>query len=185
MPEARSDSAPPEFLAALEKWWAVKDPGPEHALLESMVGAWSVTIRFHGGEEPFETVGRAEKHLLHGGRFLLEELEGEIHAPDASGGMRPEPYSATRLLGYDRYRNSWTGAFVENQNTHLLTYRGTPAPGGTGVLVLFGESDEPMLDLAGTTLRHVLRVDGPDRHVWEVSAMAAGGRRVFDFVYGR
>jgi hypothetical protein len=177
---------PGDFLAALAKWRKVRAPGPEHALLSGLAGDWDVSIHFHGGDEAFETGAVAAARLVHGGRFLLERLEGEMYAPDEEGRMRPEPYTSTRLLGYDRFKNAWVGAFVENQNTHLLTFSGVEAPPAEDrELVLFGLGDEPMLDLSGTTLRHVLRVDDRDRHAWEVSAMAAGGRKIFDFVYAR
>lgn len=179
-------TVPDGFLAALEKWKTVRNPGEPHRLLTDLDGEWGVSIRFHGGDRTYESAAIASRRLAHGGRFLCEELEGEIQAPDADGRMRPEPYSATRILGFDRYKKAWTGVFMENQNTHLLTFTGVESPGAEDrELVLFGLSDEPMLDLHDTTLRHVLRIDGPDRHVWEVSAMAAGGRRVFDFVYSR
>lgn len=186
MPPGDDRASPDEFQAALAKWMKVRAPGPEHSLLSELEGEWDVSIRFHGGGEPFETVATASARLIHGGRFLLEELQGEMHAPDEEGRMRPEPYTSTRLLGYDRFKNAWVGAFAENQNTHLLTFSGVEAPPSAGrELVLFGPSDEPMLDLSDTTLRHVLRVDGRDGHAWEVSAMAAGGQRIFDFVYSR
>ncbi|MGD2067064.1 MAG: DUF1579 family protein [Gemmatimonadota bacterium] len=186
MSTERDPSVPENFLASLEKWKAVRSLGPEHELLGQLSGDWRVSVRFHGGGEIFETEAHASKRLAHGGRFLVEELEGEIQAPDASGRMRPEPYSATRVLGYDRYKHAWVGTFCESQNTHLLVFCGVETPSsGPRELVLFGLADEPMLDLRDTTLRHVLRVEAPDRHVWEVSAMAAGGRRVFDLVYTR
>lgn len=186
MPPDDPISTPDGFLAALDKWKRVRAPGTEHELLRELEGEWSVAIRFHGGEEPFETRGTASKRLSHGGRFLVEELTGQVHAPDKAGVMRPEPYTATRILGYDRYKRAWVGTFVENQNTHLLAFAGVARPGTEGrELVLFGLGDEPMLELHDTTLQHVLRVSGADRHVWEVSAMAAAGRRIFDFVYAR
>ena len=55
--------------------------------------------------------------MLHGGRFLLEEITGEVYAPDEKGHMRLEPYTATRLLGYDNYKKAYIGAFADNQNT--------------------------------------------------------------------
>lgn len=186
MSPEEEQGSPGDFLAALAKWKEVRAPGPEHALLADLAGEWDVSIRFHGGDEAFETEAIASARLVHDGRFLLEELRGEMHAPDEEGRMRPEPYTSTRLLGYDRFKNAWVGAFVENQNTHLLTFSGVEAPPAEDrELVLFGLGDEPMLDLSDTTLRHVLRVEDGRRHAWEVSAMAAGGQKIFDFVYAR
>ena len=50
-------------------------------------------------------------------------------------------------------------------------------------LALFGLCDEPMMDLHDTTMKYVLHIERPDRHVWEVFAMAGGGGKVFDFIY--
>ncbi len=180
-----SETQPPDFVELLAKWRAVRAPGEGHGVLASMVGHWDATVRFHGGEEIWESAATATKTLVHGGRFLVEELSGEIHAPDEQGHMRPEPYTATRTLGYDMYKKVYAGTFVENQNTHLLTFVGPANPFAAREIELFGLSDEPMLDLRDGTLKHVLRLEGPDRHAWEVNAMAAGGKKVFDFIYAR
>jgi hypothetical protein len=175
-----------EFLRALAKWQAVRTPGEMHEILSGLAGEWDVTILFHGGETPFESRATAAKHIVHGGRFLVEELTGQIYAPDRSGEMRPEPYSATRLLGFDRFKHAWVGTFVDNQNTNLLAFVGVASPDSAHrELVLFGACDEPMLDLHDATMKYVLRIEGSNRHAWEVFAMAAGGRKVFDFIYER
>jgi hypothetical protein len=179
-------AGPTDFLSSLAKWEAVRRPGDAHRLLASLEGSWDVELVFHGGSQRFESAAIAVKRLVHGGRFLVEELTGEIHAPDPAGRMRPEPYAATRLLGFDRYKRAWVGAFLDDQNTSLLTFVGVGAPGSVGrELELFGACDEPMLDLHDTTMKYVLRVESAERHVWEVYAMAAGGQKVFDFAYGR
>ena len=179
-------SASEDFRHMLAKWEAVRNPGETHELLAELAGQWDVNVRFHGGEEPLESRAAATKRVVHGGRFLMEELTGEIHAPDRTGRMRLEPYSATRLLGFDRFKQAWVGAFVENQNTCLLSFVGVSSPDSAShEVVLFGACDEPMLDLHDTTMKYLLRIEGSDRHLWEVFAMAAGGRKVFDFVYRR
>lgn len=186
-PSSPNVSAPQadEFLRALAKWHAVRDAGESHAPLSELSGLWDVTVAFHGGGQPFSSRAAAAKRIVHGGRFLIEELDGEIHAPDEAGRMRLEPYSATRILGFDRFKRAWVGAFIENQNTSLLSFAGFATPESARELVLFGSCDEPMLDLHDATMKYVLRVEGSNRHVWEVYAMAAGGRKVFDFTYER
>ncbi|MCA9726618.1 MAG: DUF1579 family protein [Candidatus Eisenbacteria bacterium] len=182
---------PEEFLSALMKWRAVREPGPAHVLLPTLVGTWDVQVRFHGGAEAYESAATATKRLAHGGRFLFEDLQGEIQAPDETGRMRPEPYSVTRTLGYDRCKNAWVGTFLENQNTSLISIVGAvpvpeaPPAGSPYELSLYGHCDEPMLDLHDTVIRWDLRIESATRHTWELFAMAAGGRKVFDFVYER
>jgi len=137
-----------EFLDMLAKWQAVRTPGKEHELLGKLAGQWDILLRFHGGPQSWESKCTSRSTLLHGGRFLLEQITGEIYAPDEKGQMRLEPYTATRLLGYDSYKKAYVAAFAENQNTYLLTFLGHPGPGGSADQIsMFGLSDEPMLDL--------------------------------------
>jgi|GEM_PF-6592923 len=125
--------------------------------------------------------------MLHGGRFLLEQITGEIYAPDEKGKMRLEPYTATRFLGYDNYKKAYVGAFAENQNTYFLTFQGPPKPGGSvDQIPLFGLSDEPMLEIQDATMKYLLRLEDKDSYVWEVYALAIGDdAKAFDFIYNR
>ncbi len=177
----------PHFLKMLEKWNRVRHPSKEHELLKSLAGEWDVLLRFHAGDQSWESSCIARKELIHEGRFLLEQLTGEIFAPDDTGTMRREPYSATRLLGYDNFKRGYVGAFIENQNTSLLTFIGRPRLGGNASEIdMYGEADEAMLDLHDGTMRYTLRVMGQDDHLWEVYALAAGPKtRLFDFIYTR
>ena len=147
------------FVEMLAKWQAVRTPGEGHELLAKLVGQWDVTLRFHAGPQTWESKCISECTLLHGGRFLLEQITGEIHAPDEKGQMRPEPYTATRLLGYDNYKKAYVGAFAENQNTYLLTFQDHATPGASGEQIpMFGLSDEPMLELQDATMKYLVRL---------------------------
>ncbi len=191
MLESQSKEQQPEvnakFLDMLAKWQTVRTPGKEHELLAKLAGEWDITLRFHTSKQSWESKCTSQCTLLHGGRFLLEQITGEIYAPDEKGQMRPEPYSATRFLGYDNYKKAYVGSFTENQHTYLLTFQGHPKPGGTvDHISMFGLSDEPMLDLHDATMKYMLRLQDNDSYVWEVYALAIGDdTKVFDFVYTR
>lgn len=175
------------FLEMLAKWQAVRTPGTGHELLAKLAGPWNVTLRFHAGPQTWESKCTSECTLLHGGRFLLEQITGEIYAPDEKGQMRPEPYTATRLLGYDNYKKAYVGAFAENQNTYLLTFQGHAVPGSSVDQVpMFGLSDEPMLELQDATMKYLVRLIDENSFAWEVYALAVGDEaKVFDFIYTR
>jgi hypothetical protein len=175
------------FLEMLAKWQAVRSPGKGHELLAKLAGQWDITLRFHAGPQIWESKCTSQSTLLHGGRFLLEQITGEAYAPDEKGHMRLEPFTATRFLGYDNYKKAYVGAFAENQNTYLLTFLGHPNPGGSADQIpMFGPSDEPMLDLHDATMKYLLRLQDDDNFTWEVYALAVGDdAKVFDFVYTR
>jgi hypothetical protein len=124
---------------------------------------------------------------MHAGRFLLEQISGDLITANAEGEMRSEPYSATRILGYDNYRNAYVGVLADNQNTHLLSFSGHTLPGESVTeLRLFGVSDEPMLDMHGAAMRYVLSFDAEDHYTWTTYAIAVGeGSKVFEFEYTR
>lgn len=184
---AQRPEANAAFLDMLAKWQVVRTPGKGHELLAKLAGRWDVILRFHAGPQTWESKCASECTLLHGGRFLLEQITGEIYAPDEKGQMRPEPYTATRLLGYDNYKKAYVGAFAENQNTYLLTFQGHATPGGAADQVsMFGLCDEPMLELHDATMKYVLRLKDEDSFSWEVYALAVGDdAKVFDFIYTR
>ncbi len=175
-----------EMLAMLAKWQTRRTPGKGHELLSKLEGEWDITLRFHGRKQSWESKCTSECTLLHGGRFLLEQITGEIYAPDEKGHMRPEPYTATRFLGYDNYKKAYVGAFAENQNTHFLTFQGHEKPGDSGHIPMYGLSDEPMLEIQDATMKYVLSPKDKDHYAWEVYALAVDdNRKVFDFIYTR
>ena len=174
-----------EFVNMLEKWNKVRVPSNRHGILSRLVGEWDVLLRFRGGGQAWESSCISQAELMHGGRFLLEQIHGEIYAPDAGGEMRPEAYSATRMLGFDNYKNAYTGMFVDNQNTYLLTFQGhdfsESAPERLG---LFGRQDEPMLDTHDVMMKYELRFLDSARHMWSVYVTAVSDdTSLFDFEY--
>ena len=184
---AVSDAGESEFLESLAKWHAVRNPSSQHVLLSRLAGEWNVLIRFYGGDRVWETRGTARVDPIHGGRFVLEHMSGEVFAPNLDGEMQSEAFSATRLLGYDNYQNAYVGVLADNQNTHLLSFSGHALPGETvRELRLFGVSDEPMLEMHGAAMQYVLAFDSEDHYTWTTYAIAVGeGSKVLEFDYTR
>lgn len=177
-----------EFMAQLQKWFAVRSPVKQHEVLNRLAGDWNVLMRFNGGDQVYESHCTSSAQVIHGGRFLLEQIAGEISAPDESNGaMRIEPFSATRILGYDVYKKAYAGIFIDNQNTCLLSYAGHSLSGELPrTLELFGLQDEPMMDLHDAMMKYELKFADDGTHTWSVF-LAAGGadRALFEYVYSR
>ena len=176
-----------EFQRMLAKWMAVRERSAAHDVLERLVGDWDVVLRFHGGGQSWDTRCTSRAELLHEGRFLCEQIVGEISALDSLGAMRPEPYTATRLLGYDNYKKAYTGVFIDNQNSQVLTFQGHAAPEGPVVRIdMFGTVDEPMLDVHDVMTKYVLAFGDSGHHAWTVYVVGvAEHAKVFEFEYVR
>ena len=175
-----------DFQSGLEKWFAVRGPSEAHGLLHRLTGDWDVRLRFYGGDQTWESRCTSTGKLIHDGRFLLEQISGEIQAPDTQGEMRQEPFTATRILGYDNYKKAWTGIFIDNQNTFLLSFRGHASSEAPDKIELFGVADEPMLDLHDGMMKYVLAFPDDSSHIWTVYALVVSAdTKVFEFEYSR
>ena len=176
-----------EFIDSIKKWRDIQTPGKYHEMLQLLTGSWNVNLIFFAGEEKWETNCISENSLLHGNRFFIERVEGEIFAPDENGNMRPEPYSSTKILGYDNYKQAYCGSFIENQNSYLLTFKGRyPLTGAQDRIDFYGLSDEPMLDIKDVQMKYTLSLIDNDRYTWEVYALVLGeNSKVFDFNFTR
>jgi hypothetical protein len=185
--ETKDTNPTNEFVASLKKWRDIQTPGKPHDLLKLLSGEWKVNLIFYAGEQKWETNCVAKNSLLHGSRFLLEQIEGEIYGPNEMGNMRPEPYSSTKILGYDNYKQAYCGSFIENQNSYLLTFKGRyPLTGDQDQVDFYGLSDEPMLDLKDVAMKYTLKLIDPNSYKWEVFVLALGeNSKVFEFNFRR
>ena len=176
-----------EFIDSLKKWRDIQSPGRYHELLKQLTGKWTVKLAFYSGDQKWETNCKSENCLLHGDRFFMEQIDGDIYGPDEKGNMRPEPYSSTKILGYDNYKQAYCGSFIENQNSYLLTFKGRyPLIGTQDKIDFYGLSDEPMLDIKDVAMKYSLIIIDNDRYKWEVFALALGDNsKVFDFNFTR
>ena len=175
-----------DFQNMLKKWFAVRETSKAHGLLKRLTGDWNVRLRFYGGDQTLESRCASTGELIHDGRFLLERISGEVQAPDAQGKMRKEPFTATRILGYDNYKKAWTGIFIDNQNTTLMSFQGHALEEAPEKIELFGVADEPMLDLHDCMMKYVLTFPDGRSHIWTVDALAVGeNTKVFEFEYSK
>ena len=176
-----------ELLEMLAKWQAVRVPSKQHELLRKLVGEWDIILRFHAGEQTWESRCTSQCTLLHGGRFMLEQITGQVYAPDEKGSMQLELFTATRLLGYDNYKKTFVGIFIDNGNTTMLSFLGIQKPDPSSEeIVMFGLIDEPMLDIHDTTMKYLLRLKDKDHYAWERYALAVSDNaKIIDFNYSR
>ncbi len=57
--------------------------------------------------------------------------------------MKTEPYSSTKMIGYDNYKKAYCGSFAENQNTCMVNLIGRNSlRGESNHIDFFGLADE-------------------------------------------
>ena len=93
-------------------------PGTGHQILARLEGKWKVRglIRISPQGNPEMISGNAKLDWIHGRRFLIQEFD----CPQLDF-----PYSGTGILGYDNLLHEFTGAWCDNSNTGLATWKGS------------------------------------------------------------
>lgn len=177
-----------QMMEGMKRWIETTKPGKHHKVLDSHAGTWDVTFRMwmDPSAPPMETKGVSEVKWIMGKRFLLEEYKGEMLMPDETGmQMKKVPYEGMGTLGYDVYRNMYTGTWLSNLQTNVLTMNGSMEP-GSKVLRMFGEMDEPMLNVIGRTVKYVTTIKDKDTRMFECFDLhASDTHRVFEIEYKR
>ena len=177
-----------KMMERMKKWMESIQPGKHHQTLDQFAGQWDTVTRMWmagPGSPPTETKGVSDVKWVLGKRFLLEEHKGEMLFPDASGEMKPVPYEGIGLWGYDNIRNLYVGSWASTAGTNLQMMSGSADPSGK-LIRLFGEMDEPMLDVYGRLVKFETRVIDKDKHVFTIYDLhAADDYKVVEITYTR
>jgi hypothetical protein len=106
-------------------------PGPQHALLDSLAGWWTVkaTFRFGEGEE-MEGEASCEAKSVLGGRFLEQQYRN------------PTGLEATQYLGYDNQRGAFFLFKLDNMDTGYLLSSGNIS-GDSTTITMTGTHTDP------------------------------------------
>lgn len=181
--------SPEEMKKMMEEWMALAKPSDHHKAMDPTVGVWDTEMKMFmmPGAPPMVTKGTSERKWVLGGRFIEERSTGEMIGPDAKSpmGFGKVKMDGIGLFGYDNYRNLYTGVWVADNGTQMLTMRGTMPP-GSKTLTMYGEMDEPSMKMIGRYNRYVTKFVDNDKFVFEVYDLAAGpDYKVFDITYTR
>lgn len=112
---------PPKMSAAeqkmMEKYMKAATPGPEHQRLAKMAGKWKlqVTSWMAPGAPPMKSEGTAEFTSVLGGRYLQQEVKGDM------GG---QPFEGRGIEGYDNVTKENFGTWTDSMSTGLMVVRG-------------------------------------------------------------
>lgn len=93
-------------------------PGPEHAKLKEMAGAWTAVVKcsFEPGKPAQESKGESTAKLDLGGFFLVTEFKATLL------GM---PFHGHGISGYDPYKKKYVGVWVDTMSPGIFRSEGT------------------------------------------------------------
>jgi hypothetical protein len=170
----------PSEAEMMARWKDFMTPGDMHKKLAMFAGTWNVESKvWMKGLDgpPSVSKGTSKKSLVYDGRYLKEELNGE---------MMEQPFLGTGYTAYDNMKKKFVATWIDNMGTAISTMEGTMDESGK-VLTLTGKMDEPMTGEKDKEVKYVLRVIDKNKHIFESYDIAAYGadRPVMQITYTR
>ncbi len=118
-----AQAQPPDPQAMMELYAKLAQPGDPHKLFATLVGSWTTqtTEWMEPGKPPTESSGTAEMKMLLDGRFLYQEISGQIMG---------QPFSGIAIDGYDNLRKKYITAWMDSMGTGIFAMEGTASVDG-------------------------------------------------------
>src|SRR5262245_6620825 len=103
------------FQQYLEKFGPA---GPEHKLLEPLIGTWQASCKMwiEPGGKPLVSDGTLVRKPILDGRFLQEQFDGK---------MLDKPFHGMGTMGYDRAKQKFVTTWIDSMSTVLHVHYGT------------------------------------------------------------
>ena len=121
--------------AMMETYKKLATPGEPHKLFASLAGSWTTKTKewMEPDKPPMESTGSAEMKMLLDGRFLQQELTGD---------MMGQRYSGVGINAYDNLRKRYVTMWIDTMGTGIFTMEGTVSADGK-TITLKGQHAEP------------------------------------------
>jgi hypothetical protein len=145
----------PEQQAAMEK---AMTPGPNHKLLEYMVGEWTTKCKMRMDEKApwMDSDGTCSAKWILDGRFVQSEHKGT---------MMGQPHVGIATTGYDNMKEKFVGTWMDNCCTALTFSEGSYDP-STKTFTWNTQMECP-IEKGPVKIRYTTRVIDKDNHVFE------------------
>jgi Protein of unknown function (DUF1579) len=136
----------------------IPQPGPEHKVLEPLVGAWRAKAKIYldPSKPPQDAEGVMMRKWIMDGRFLQEEFDGKLF------GMT---FKGMGVMGYDPQKKKYVSSWVDNMTLSIMTSTGD-YDAKTKTLTSYSEQNDPSGMKVKT--RDVVRIIDNDHHVLEM-----------------
>lgn len=134
--------------AMMEVYDKLAAPGEQHKQLASLAGSWTTKTKewMEPNKPAVESTGSAETKMLLEGRFLQQELTGQ---------MMGKPFSGIEIVAYDNLLKRYVTNWMSNMGTGIFMMEGTASSDGK-TITLKGQHAEP----GGGYMKH--------RAIWKI-----------------
>jgi hypothetical protein len=134
-------------------------PGPEHKLLEPLVGTWHANVKMwmEPGQSPQTSEGTLVRKSVLDGRFVAEKYDGK---------MLDKPFQGMGTIGYDRAKKKFVTTWMDSISTAVQTSRGTYDEATR--TWTFKNEDECPITGKPVKMRDTLRIVNPDEQQMEM-----------------
>ena len=173
-------TAMPSQEEMMKRWKEAATPGEAHKVLDNFVGSWETesSVWMDGpGKPPSVTEGMAEVKWVLDGRFVQQEMTGE---------MMGAPMNGVGFYGYDNFKKKYTSFWIDNTGTAMFTSEGTIDKDGK-VLTCDGKTDDPATGQKDKKVRYVEIIIDHDKHIFSILDLSIAGadKKVVEIVYTR
>lgn len=123
-----------EMAAMMEAYMKAGTPGEPHAALAKMAGQWEGTLKMwmDPSAPPMENTFTSSTEMIMGGRYLLENVEGQFMG---------QTFEGAGVTGYNNTTGQYEAAWIDNMGTTI--YRYTGEMNDAGELVLHSTFKDP------------------------------------------
>jgi hypothetical protein len=174
--DAKAEPSLPEDM--MKAWMEYATPGPQHKVLDALIGAWDAKSTFwtKPGAEPIVSGGSSEQTWVLGGRFVMQKFQGA----DAS-----RAYSGMGFTGYNNASKTFESVWMDSESTGMIRTSGTIDETGT-VITQTGEYMDPLTHKMHP-LKYVTRLVNPTEMIFEMWEPGTGGAefKTIEVVYSK
>ena len=137
----------------------MSQPGAEHKKLDPLAGSWTFTAKMwmDPSKPPSESKGTSENKWIMDGRYLSQDVQGEMM------GMK---FAGHGLTGFDKAQGKYFGLWVDNFGTGYSTSTGTGDQTGK-VFTFIREEIDPVTKQKSKG-KDVIRIESNDKYVMEM-----------------
>ena len=157
----------PDMKAMQEAMEKAATPGPQHKMIQGMVGTWTTAGKFWmpGQAKPMEVTGTSEMKSALDGRFVVEE-----HKSTWMG----KPFAGMGLMGFDNVSQKFQSTWVDSMGTAIMMTEGT-FDDKTKTLTMTGEENSPM---GKHPVKFVTKMESDKKHTMEMWAPGPDGKEM-------
>jgi hypothetical protein len=144
--------------AIMEVYRKLAVPGAAHKLLASRAGSWSTRNKhwMEADKPPIESTDACERKMIIGGRYLQEELTGE---------MMGSPFTGIGFTGFDNHTQKYAMVWMDSMSTGIYFFEGTAEDDGR-TITLESHFEDPVK--GPMKLRGVIRLVDANTEVSEM-----------------